>query len=308
MATKTIYWVGSSGDKITLTYSSAVGDQSVLVASDPNTSSSSRSKTITFTPTGGTAKTLSVTQDGKPKEYINFADPVVASICKSNYSSDGIGVTMEDAAAVTTIGTKFYNNANITSFDELQYFTGLTELSNNAFYGDANLVSVVLPSNIVTLGQRAFRGCTKLESIGSFAHLTSIGYQAFYDCRALDMEVNATSLQQLPGNGAEFYNTKISRVTSLGTLAQTKAQTFSTCASLVSVVLPSTITNLAQWTFFNCTSLTTVTIYATAPPTFDRAFQGCSNLSAIYVPAGSVNAYKAASGWSGYSSIIQAIP
>lgn len=242
------------------------------------------------------------------KEYIVFACPEVERIAIANYSSDGVGVTLADAAAVTNIGTKFYNNSQITSFDELQYFTGLTTIPNAAFYNDTNLVSVVLPPTVTVLDQRAFYLCSRLTSVGSMANVTSIGYQCFSNCSSLSINLSLPSLTTFPGNGGEFTSSGITGIADLGSLGAMKAQSFSACASLTSVDIPDTITSMPQWCFLNCTSLTTATIRATTPPTADRAFQGCSALTAIYVPAASVAAYKAANYWSTLASIIQAIP
>lgn len=62
--TKTIDWGDGSGDKITLTYDAASGNQTVQVSSAKNLTSKKRSKTITFATTvGGTiSRTLSVSQ------------------------------------------------------------------------------------------------------------------------------------------------------------------------------------------------------------------------------------------------------
>jgi hypothetical protein len=49
-------------------------------------------------------------------------------------------------------------------------------------------------------------------------------------------------------------------------------------------------------------------ILALVPPTLGNGAFATGNASAICVPAESVEAYKAASGWSGYASRIQAIP
>ena len=64
-------------------------------------------------------------------------------------------------------------------------------------------------------------------------------------------------------------------------------------------------------------SLQSIIIRATTPPTLyskdsagnirlDSNWYGSNNVN-FYVPAGSVNAYKAAAGWSGLGSRIQAI-
>ena len=55
--------------------------------------------------------------------------------------------------------------------------------------------------------------------------------------------------------------------------------------------------------------LTSVTLEATTPPTLGTTvFNGTHADLVIYVPAGSVEAYKSATNWSTYASKIQAIP
>ena len=51
-----------------------------------------------------------------------------------------------------------------------------------------------------------------------------------------------------------------------------------------------------------------VTVNATTPPTLGESALDYTNNCPIYVPAASVDVYKAASGWSTYASRIQAIP
>ena len=79
MATKTIYWSGSSGDKITLSYTASEGNQTVQVSSDAHTGYEARTKDITFqTTVGGTiTKTLTVTQAGKDITVISHSDVVI---------------------------------------------------------------------------------------------------------------------------------------------------------------------------------------------------------------------------------------
>ena len=80
-------------------------------------------------------------------------------------------------------------------------------------------------------------------------------------------------------------------------------------AGLTSITFPSSVTTFGEALFQNCSSLTSVTIEATTPPTFgNNMFNNINPSPNIYVPAESVNAYKTASGWSGYASRIQAIP
>ena len=81
--------------------------------------------------------------------------------------------------------------------------------------------------------------------------------------------------------------------------------TFSSCG-LNSVVIPDSVTEIGADAFSWCHNLISITCKATTPPTIDNPFDNGNNYP-IYVPATSVNTYKAASGWSKYASRIQAI-
>ena len=62
---------------------------------------------------------------------IAFADNAVKAICVDNWDTNGDGeLSYSEAEAVTSIPQSiFAGNTTITSFDEFQYFTGLTSLS-----------------------------------------------------------------------------------------------------------------------------------------------------------------------------------
>ena len=84
---------------------------------------------------------------------------------------------------------------------------------------------------------------------------------------------------------------------------------FYNCRALTSVTIPSSVTSIWDYAFRYCNSLTSVTVEATTPPTLGTdVFNNTTADLVIYVPAGSVDTYKSASGWSAYASRIQAIP
>ena len=82
---------------------------------------------------------------------------------------------------------------------------------------------------------------------------------------------------------------------------------FSGCKNLTTVTIPSTVTSIGYGAFEYCAKLTNLTIKATNPPTLEEDMLNYSNNCIIYVPSESVEAYKAAEGWSSYKSRIQAI-
>ena len=84
---------------------------------------------------------------------------------------------------------------------------------------------------------------------------------------------------------------------------------FYNCTSLASITIPNSVTSIEMIVFYGCNSLASVTVKATNPPTLGSdSFDYTSPNLVIYVPAESVDAYKAANNWSNYASKIQAIP
>ena len=94
--------------------------------------------------------------------YIRFACPAVAKICATQWG-DGVGITRAQAAAVTDIGTVFKNNTEITSFDELRFFTGIKKIGDGAFYGCTLLRSIIYPPGLSTIGTQ--QTLSVLESV-----------------------------------------------------------------------------------------------------------------------------------------------
>ena len=81
---------------------------------------------------------------------------------------------------------------------------------------------------------------------------------------------------------------------------------FRHCASLSSVNIPSGVNEIRDMAFGG-TSLSEITmLYNGVVTAHSTTFEDVMNLSKIYVPANQVNAYKADSYWSQYSSIIEA--
>lgn len=97
--------------------------------------------------------------------YIDFVDPAVRDICVANFDTDGDGkISIEEAAAVTDIGTLFKGNTEITSFNEFKHFTGVTTTKDSTFYNCRKLKSIIIPSSITSMGSLPF-GDTAIEEL-----------------------------------------------------------------------------------------------------------------------------------------------
>ena len=102
--------------------------------------------------------------------YIEFNDPEVARICVENFSSDGIGVTYEDAAKVTNLNRLFDGNKEIETFYELRYFTGLTALGAYQFSGmGTGFKAIALPKTLISISNYVFRNNTTEFSVLLYA-------------------------------------------------------------------------------------------------------------------------------------------
>jgi len=201
--------------------------------------------------------------------------------------------------SVTSIGNSvFYRcsgltspiyNAHIFAYMPTSYsgaYTipdGIESIAGGAFDGCSGLTSVTIPNSVTSIGESAFRECSSLTSVTIPNSVTSIGNYAFYDCSGL------TSLT-IPNS-----------VTSIETSA------FGGCTGLTSVTIPNSVTGIGKHAFYGCSGLTSVTIEAETPPTLggSTVFSNTNNCP-IYVPCGTLDAYKTA--WSEYAFQIKYSP
>ena len=168
---------------------------------------------------------------------IVFADANVKAICVTNWDTNGDGeLSYTEAEEVTNIGTVFRDNTSITSFNELQYFTGLVGLTTYAFEGCSQLTSIILPNSIIITTNGTFSGCSSLTSVTLSSSLQRIANSMFQDCSALTyIDIPAT-------------------VTTIGQDA------FKGCSSLTSIVIPASTTTIYNSAFNNCHSLQSIVV------------------------------------------------
>ena len=184
--------------------------------------------------------------------YINFADAEVERVLMSKGVGDGIGITKRDAAEVTNISTWFTSNETIISFTELQFFTKLTSLRGDAFYGCSGLQSVDLRHITEFIGTRQFAYCSNLK--GDFT-----------------LELSSIPSQCFRATGIDSINAPLA--TSIGAAA------FQDCKSLKSAIFGDVLTSTSGGdTFYNCTALEVIDIHALTTFAGTRHFRGCTNL------------------------------
>ena len=213
-------------------------------------------------------------------EIITFEDQKVKELCIKKWDTNGDGeLSKEEAAAVRDLGTVFYNKG-IISFNELQYFTGLTSLGN-AFHGCRSLTSIVIPNSVTTIGYSAFWACYSLASISIPNSVTSIGGAAFYYCNGLTSVAIGSSVTSI-GELAFYGCSDLTSVTIPTSVTSIGNNAFQCCSGLTSITIPNSVTSIGSGAFRECSSLTSVTIGSGVNSLGSNAFGGCSELAEVY--------------------------
>ena len=196
---------------------------------------------------------------------------------------------------ITALPTQaFYNSKNV---EHLILPNTLITIGEEMFY-QSDLRSVVIPTNVTTVGYSAFKRCSSLTTVTfeKESQLKTIGgdyyYGAFSDCTAL------TSIE-IPASVETIGNTAFWNCSSLATVTFEKGSRLKTignnayyrCTSLTSIEIPASVETIEKKAFMHCSSLATVTfekgsqLKTIAGDSYDGAFSDCTALTSIEIPA-----------------------
>lgn len=229
---------------------------------------------------------------------------------RSFYKCENLDITV-DIPNLTKLGDGAFAYSGIRSIVNLGSITeivgGTNSTSNGTFNRCLSLTSAILPETLITIGGSAFECCALLSSVAFPKTLTTVGGRAFYNTALSDIDLS--NIQTFGVNS--FAKTKIKQaiLTSYRSGADSTSYyqgVFSYCTALELVDIGENATHIPRDFVSGCTSLHTIIVRATEPPTLHgEGIRGVPVLTAIYVPDESVEAYKAATGWSSYAGIIK---
>ena len=207
--------------------------------------------------------------------------------------------------------------------------TGVTAINDGAFYGCSAMTDITIEAvNPPVLGNEVFYSCPALAYIfvpeESVETYKAAEYWSEYaeKIRAItdqpiwlqegdtwDADTKTLTVNSNPGEGAYANNTEIEHVIISEGVTSIAREAFYYCSALTTIELPASIESIGDYAFQGCPAIVSVTCKALNPPTMgDGIFYDSSALEHIYVPAWSVDAYKAATEWSLNAAIIELIP
>ncbi len=246
---------------------------------------------------------------------IKFADAKVKELCVANWDTNGDGeLSTAEAAAVSDLGEVFKQNEDITSFNELQYFTGLKSIGKDAFYECSGLTSVTIPYGVTSIGWGAFAWCSGLTSITIPNSVTSIDDWVFDACFSLTSIIIPNSVTKfgkyvtnysglnsiIVEDGNPIYDSRDNCNAIIETATNTLHagckntiipnsvksigdEAFAWCYGLTSITIPNSVTSIGALAFYCSADLTSITIPNSVTSIGQRAFAGCS-LTSITIP------------------------
>ena len=158
---------------------------------------------------------------------------------------------------------------------EYRILDGTNEIWENAFDGCHNLNSVEIPQSVTSIFGNfgCFMGCSSLESIE--VHEDNPNYM---DDNGVLYTKDGSEILRYPEGKDETVYKILDGVIRIGEGA------FSSCENLLSIEIPSSVTDIGDGAFYECKSLESVKIPSSVKNIGFYAFALCKSLEKIYIP------------------------
>lgn len=185
---------------------------------------------------------------------------------------------------------------------------GVTKIGDYAFCA-SGLESVTIPQSVIEICGAAFRDCLSLSAFyGKYA--STDNRCLIVDGKLTDFAPFGLTSYNIPEGvtaiGSAFWYCKLNNISIPEGVTEIESSAFYSCSSLTNITIPQSVKSIGGGAFNDCSKLTAVYCEPTTPPSLgNNVFASNAYNRKIYVPHDSVNAYKAASGWSDYADFIE---
>ena len=235
--------------------------------------------------------TITVGAVSAKADNITFADANVKALCVANWDTDhDEQLSTEEAAAVTSLGTVFREKTNITTFNELRYFTGLTSINSYAFY-KSTIERVTFPTTVTAIGEYAFSGSSIGPTLTIPGTVKTIGNYAFNNCRSLTRIILEEGVESVGWHTFSGPISFLSLPASLTTMSSMAVDPYVNADPSSGIFIPEG----DLWVY----------VHSKTPATINEfAFYYLFGEGHLVVPPGTIDAYKAEPGWSHFGEYL----
>lgn len=207
-------------------------------------------------------------------------------------------------ASLTSIGSFAFSHCENLSY--VNFSEGLSIIGDSAFSYCSNINNIVLPNGLTSIGSGAFYWCKGLKSIVIPDSVTSIGNMAFSICTSLSSVTLPKGLTTIE-ESVFYYCTALSDITIPDSVTRIGNYAFEYCSyGLTEITIPESVMSIGEAAFNNCWYLAVMIVLPQTPPAGGARMLDSSDNCTIFVPVGSVDAYRSAPYWSDYSDRIRA--
>lgn len=205
-------------------------------------------------------------------------------------------------------GTKAIAGYAFDGFTNLKSITlpeGLENIGIYAFRGCKEMKNITLPESLEHIGKNTFQNCTALENVAIGKNIKSIGDYVFSGCSVLNNPSLPEGLESI-GNYAFKDCKNITSIVFPESLTAISAYVVQGCTKLKEVTIGSKTKSVGDLAFYNCTAITGIYMLCETPPTATSGLHSSSShysISTLYVPKGTIDAYKAHPIWGKFTKI-----
>lgn len=235
----------------------------------------------------------------------------------------------------------FQDNANLT---KVTFAQGTTAIQDRIFFGCVALRTIIIPDEVIYIGPGAFAGCEALTEIHLPASLQVLNNRLFRGCPLRSLEIPAGVIEI---EGSALLGTNIAKLTvnpantvfdsrdncnaiihtadntivaatagafipaSVDSIAQ---EAFVELDGIRSLTLPANLKHVADYGFMNLTNLTLITSHIQKPAgvleegAFENWYNDPHETATLYVPAGTLAAYRNDAQWNRFQNIVEMTP
>ncbi|MCU0858179.1 MAG: leucine-rich repeat domain-containing protein, partial [Pontiellaceae bacterium] len=185
---------------------------------------------------------------------------------------DGLTGRLTIPAGVTNIGSSAFSYCS--GLTGLTFSAGVTTIGDSAFsYCEGLTGSITIPAEVTYIGGSAFWYCSGLTGITIPAGVTYIGSYAFRFCSGMTaFDVDDLNSAYCSVDGVLYNKTRTRLIQCPG-------------GKTGGLVVPDSVTGIADWAFNDCDGLTGVTIPSGVTSIPDYTFNDCDRLTSFTVDA-----------------------